>query len=133
VAEHLSTLQIDMMKTEITPQYNQPPWTTIDHQQHVFELCSIVRGSNNQRFRAETNRILKENYKRHTKIYKDGSKKEEEVGYAVVWEEQTIKKKINENADTAAKEVLNERIQSLEKYPPQDLTKWIERKHQEEQ
>jgi hypothetical protein len=38
----------------------------------------------------------------------------------------------NENTYTA-KEALNERIQSTEKYPPQDLTKSIERKHQEEQ
>jgi hypothetical protein len=37
----------------------------------------------------------------------------------------------NENADTAAKVALNQRIQSTKKYPPQDLTKWIERKHQE--
>jgi hypothetical protein len=44
----------------MTPQYNQPPWTTIDLQQHDFELCAIVRRSNNQRFRAETNQILKE-------------------------------------------------------------------------
>jgi ribonuclease HI len=29
----------------------------------------------------------------------------------------------NENADTAAKEALNERIQSTKKYPPQDFTK----------
>jgi hypothetical protein len=39
----------------------------------------------------------------------------------------------NENADTAAKEALNERIQSTEKYPQRDLAKWIDRKHQEEQ
>jgi hypothetical protein len=37
-----------------------------------------------QRFRAETSRILKEKYKRHSKIYTDGSKKEEKVEYAVV-------------------------------------------------
>jgi hypothetical protein len=43
----------------------------------------------------ETNRILKEKYERHTKICTDGSKKEEEVGYTVVWQEQTIKRKIH--------------------------------------
>jgi hypothetical protein len=37
----------------------------------------------------------------------------------------------NENADTASKEALNERILSTKKYSPQDLTKWIERKYQE--
>jgi hypothetical protein len=88
-AEHLSTWQIVLKKIEITPRYNRPPWTTIDHQQHDFEICAIIRGSNNQRFRAETNQILKEKT-RYTKIYLDGSKKEEEVEYAAVWEEQTI-------------------------------------------
>jgi hypothetical protein len=73
-----------MRKIEITPQCNRPPWTTIDHQQHDFELHAIVRGSNNQRYRAETNRIWKEKYEHHTKIYTDGPKKEEEVGNAVV-------------------------------------------------
>jgi hypothetical protein len=62
-AEHLGMLQI-----EITPQYNLPPWTTTDHQQHDFKQCAVVPGSNNQRFRAETSQILKEKYKRHTKI-----------------------------------------------------------------
>jgi ribonuclease HI len=38
----------------------------------------------------------------------------------------------NENADTAAKKALNERIQITAKYPPQDL-KWIERKYQADQ
>jgi hypothetical protein len=60
-AEHLGTLQIDMRKIEITPQYNRPPWPTIDHQQHDFELCAIVRGSKKQRLRVEKYRILKEN------------------------------------------------------------------------
>jgi hypothetical protein len=35
---------------------------------------------------------LKEKYEHHTEIYTDGSKKEEG---AVVWEEQTIKRKID--------------------------------------
>jgi hypothetical protein len=57
-------LQIDMRKIEITPQYNRPPWTTIDHQQHDFGLCAIVREFNNQRFCAETSQVLKEKYER---------------------------------------------------------------------
>jgi ribonuclease HI len=31
----------------------------------------------------------------------------------------------NKNADTAAKEALNERMHSTEKYPPQNPTKWM--------
>jgi hypothetical protein len=60
LAEHLGKLQIDMWKIEIIPQYNRPPWT-IDHQKHNFEQCAIVRGSNNQHIRVETNRIYKKN------------------------------------------------------------------------
>jgi hypothetical protein len=91
--QHLGTLQIEMRKIEITPQYNRPPWTTIDHQQHDIELCAVVRGSNNQHFQAKSSRILKEKYECHIKIYTNGSKKEEEVGYAVVREQKTIKRK----------------------------------------
>jgi hypothetical protein len=39
----------------------------------------------------------------------------------------------NENADTAAKEALNERVQSTQKHPPKDFTKWIEQKYQRQQ
>jgi hypothetical protein len=39
----------------------------------------------------------------------------------------------NETADEAAKEVLDEEIQHYEKYPQQDLIKWMNNKHQEEQ
>jgi hypothetical protein len=74
-AEHLGTLQIDMRKKEISPQYNRSPWTTIDYQQHAFELGVIVPGSNNQGFHAEKNRILKEKYKRHTKIFTERRKR----------------------------------------------------------
>jgi hypothetical protein len=34
-----------MRKIEIISQFNRPLWTTIDHQQHDFELCAIVRRS----------------------------------------------------------------------------------------
>jgi hypothetical protein len=84
-----------MRKIEITPQYtidnHGAPWTTIDQQHHDFKLCASARGSNNQRFRKKTNWIFKEN----AKIYTVGPKEEREVGYAVVWEEQMIKRKIN--------------------------------------
>jgi hypothetical protein len=39
----------------------------------------------------------------------------------------------NETADEAAKEALDEKIQQYEKYPPQDLIKWMKNKNQEEQ
>jgi hypothetical protein len=86
-----------MRKIEITPQYYRSLWTSIDHQQHDFELYAVVQGANNQRFRAEASWILKEKYECHTKIYTDGPKIEEKVEYAVVWEQQTIKRKIHQH------------------------------------
>jgi hypothetical protein len=41
----------------------------------------------------ETARTLDEDYRKHVKIYTDGSKMGDKVGYAVVKEEHTIKKK----------------------------------------
>jgi ribonuclease HI len=66
--------------------------TTMDkHQPNRFdnELCAIRRGSSNDRFQAKTFRI----HQHHSKIYTDGSKKDEKVGYAVVLSESTIKRR----------------------------------------
>jgi hypothetical protein len=68
-AEHLGTLQIDMRKIEITNN------NMISNYAQLYEDPT----SNNQRFRAETSRILKEKYKRHTNIYTDGLKKESDT------------------------------------------------------
>jgi hypothetical protein len=39
----------------------------------------------------------------------------------------------NKTADDAAKEALNEEIHHTETYPPQNLIKWIKKKHEQEQ
>jgi hypothetical protein len=75
------------------PQFLRPPWTNIDHNRFDYELCSIRRGASNERFQAETFRILNEKYEHHSKIYTDGSKKDEKVRFAVVLSESTIKKR----------------------------------------
>jgi ribonuclease HI len=38
----------------------------------------------------------------------------------------------NETTDEAVKEALDKEIQHNEKYPPQDLIKWMKNKHKEE-
>jgi hypothetical protein len=83
-SESFGNLQIDPRRIEKTPQYIRPPWINITNQQYDFELCKIERGASNERFRKETARILEDRYKHHTKIYTDGSKKEERVCYALV-------------------------------------------------
>jgi hypothetical protein len=47
-----------------------------------------------ERYRTETVRTLDEDYGKHVKIYTEGSKMGDKVGYAVVKEEHTIKKRI---------------------------------------
>jgi hypothetical protein len=84
-SESFRNLHIDPRKIEKTPQHIRPPWINITNQQYDFEVCNIGRGASN-----ETARILEERYKHHTKIYTDGSKKEERVGYAVIWNHQKI-------------------------------------------
>jgi hypothetical protein len=91
--EHRGKLQIDTRKIERLPQYFRPPRTNIDHNRFDYELCAIRRGASNEIFKAETFRILNEKYEHHCKIYTDGSKKDEKVGYAVVLSESTIKRR----------------------------------------
>jgi hypothetical protein len=47
-----------------------------------------------KRYRTEMARPLDEYYSKHVKIFTDGSKMGDKVGYAIVKVEQTIKKKI---------------------------------------
>jgi ribonuclease HI len=47
-----------------------------------------------KRYRTETARTLAKDYGKHVKIYTDGSKMGDKVGYAIVKEEHTIKKRI---------------------------------------
>jgi hypothetical protein len=89
--EFFGKLQIDTRKIERSPQYCRPPWTwtNIDHNRFDYELCAIRRGASNERFQAETFRILNEKYEHLNNIQR--SKKDENVGYAVVLSESTIK------------------------------------------
>jgi hypothetical protein len=91
--EYLGKLQIDTKKFECLPQYFRPPWTNIDHNRLDYELCAIRRGASNDRFQAETFRILNEQFEYHSKIYTDRTKKYVKVGYAVVLSESTIKRR----------------------------------------
>jgi ribonuclease HI len=49
----------------------------------------MKKGTPNEMFRAEFQELVNEKYNDHTRIYTDGSKKEEKVGYAVVTDQQS--------------------------------------------
>jgi hypothetical protein len=90
---YFGKLQIDIRKIERSPQYFRPPWMNINHNRFDYELCGIRRGASNERYQAETFRIINEKYENHSKIYTDGSKKYKKVGYAEVLSESTIKRR----------------------------------------
>jgi hypothetical protein len=71
-------------RIETTPYYLRPPWRKNRYEQIDQSLHAIPKGSSNIRFRAETAKILEEKYNEHIKIYRDGSKKDEKVGCAVI-------------------------------------------------
>jgi hypothetical protein len=50
--------------------------------------------ASSRRYRTETARSLDEDHGKHVKIYTNGPKMRDNVGYAVVKEEHTIKKRI---------------------------------------
>jgi hypothetical protein len=53
----------------------------------------LTTGASNESYQAETILILNEKYEHHIKIYKDGSKKEEKVGHAVMVKGSKIRKR----------------------------------------
>jgi hypothetical protein len=50
--------------------------------------------ASSERYRTETARKIHEDYEKHVKIYTDGSKMGDKVGYVIVKEKHTIKKRI---------------------------------------
>jgi hypothetical protein len=51
------------------------------------------KGAPNEIFRAEFQELVNEKYNDHTKIFTVGSKKEEKVGYAVVTNQQSTRRR----------------------------------------
>jgi flagellar motor protein MotB len=56
------------------------------------------KGIPNEIFRAEFQELVNEKYNDHTRIYTDGSKKEENVGYAVVTDQQSTRRSIRDQS-----------------------------------
>jgi hypothetical protein len=81
--EHLGQLQIDVRRIETKPYYLRPPWRKNRYEQIDQSLCATPKGSSSIRFHVGPANIgIK--IQRTYKIYTDGSKKDEKVGYAVI-------------------------------------------------
>jgi hypothetical protein len=57
-----------------------------------------MRIASSERFRRETAKIIQEQYERHEKIYTDGFKKDERVGYAVITPNRTYRRRVHQQS-----------------------------------
>jgi hypothetical protein len=92
--EYPGETQIEIWRIEMSPRYNRTPWKPVIEKQFDVRLSAFGPGTSSERYRTETARTLNGDYGKHVKIYTDRSKKEDKVGYAIVKEEHTIKKRI---------------------------------------
>jgi disulfide oxidoreductase YuzD len=97
-------MDIDGRKAEKTPDYIRPPSYTDDGKSMDWSLCKMRKGTPNEIFRAEFQELVNEKYNDHTRIYIDGSKKKEEVGYAVVTVQQSTRKRIKDQSSIISAE-----------------------------
>jgi hypothetical protein len=68
----------------MSPRYNGPPWKPVNEKQYDVRLSAFGPGTSSERYMTETARTLDEDYGKHVKIYTDGSKMGDKVGYAIV-------------------------------------------------
>jgi hypothetical protein len=97
-AELLRQMDIDGRKVEKTPDYIRPPLYTDNGKNMDWSLCKMIKGTPNEMFRAEFQELLNEKYNNHTRIYTDGSKTEEKVGYAVGTDQQSTQRRITDQS-----------------------------------
>jgi hypothetical protein len=90
----IRTAQIDIRRIETLSRYDRPPWKPVDEKQYDVRLSAFGPGTSSERYRTETARTLDKDYGKHVKIYTYGSKMGDKVGYAIVKEEHTIRKRI---------------------------------------
>jgi hypothetical protein len=83
-AEYLGETQIDIRRIEMSPRYNIPPWKPVNEKQFDGRLSAFEPETSSECYRTETARTLDENYGKHVKIYTDGSKMGDKVGYAII-------------------------------------------------
>jgi hypothetical protein len=92
--EYLGETQIDIRRIRMSSRYDGPSWKPVNEKHFDARLSAFGPETSSERYRTKTARTIDEDYGKHVKIFTDGSKMGEKVGYAVVKEEHTIKKRI---------------------------------------
>jgi hypothetical protein len=90
-------MDIDGRKVEKTLDYKRTQWYTDDGRSMDWALCKMRKGTLIEIFRAEFQKLVNEKYNDHTRIHTDGSKKEEKEGYAVITDQQSIRRRIRDH------------------------------------
>jgi hypothetical protein len=71
---------------------------TMVHKSMDWSICKRRKGTPNEIFRAEFQELVNEKFNDHTRIYSDGSNKEEKVGYAVVTDQHSTRRRIRDQS-----------------------------------
>jgi hypothetical protein len=86
--------KIDVLKVEITPAYTGPPWLVEENEIIVLTICPIPKGASKERIKTEFTSLMADKYEEYDQIYTDGSLKDDKVGFAIVTNNQIIKKRM---------------------------------------
>jgi hypothetical protein len=81
-------------KIEITPAYTRPPWLINRNETIDLTMCAISKGASKERIKAEFTSVMADKYEEYDQIYTDGSLKDDKVGFAIVTNNQIIKKRM---------------------------------------
>jgi hypothetical protein len=76
-------MDIDGRKVEKTSDHIRTPWYTDVGRSMDWSLCKMRKGTPNEIFSAEFQKLANEKYNDHTRIHTYGSKKAEKVGCAI--------------------------------------------------
>jgi hypothetical protein len=57
-------------------------------------MCAIPKGASKEKIKAEFTSLMANKYEKYDKIYTDGSLNDEKVGFAIVTNNQIIKKRM---------------------------------------
>jgi hypothetical protein len=85
--------EYDVRKIETTPDYAPPPWLANKNETIDLTMCATPKGAIRERIQAEFTSLMAEKYGEHDRVYMDGSLMDDKVGFAVVTNNRTIKKR----------------------------------------
>jgi hypothetical protein len=72
-------------------------WLVDENETIDLTMCAIPKGASKQRIKAEFTSLMVDKYEEYDQIYTDGSLKDDKVEFAIVTNNQIIKKGLNPN------------------------------------